>query len=52
MVRSYGMDKSLGQVALDSQRFDADPLAADLMRGAERIVKEHRACSVLLEARS
>ena len=40
MVRNYGMDKSLGQVALDSQRFDAGPLAADVMRGAERIVRE------------
>jgi ATP-dependent Zn protease len=38
--RTYGMDDSVGQVALDSQRFDDGPLAADVMRGAERIVKE------------
>ena len=40
MVRSYGMDDSVGQIALDSQRFDNSPLAADVMRGAARIVKE------------
>jgi ATP-dependent metalloprotease FtsH len=40
MVRSYGMDTSVGQVVLDPQRFDNGPLAADVMRGAARIVNE------------
>jgi ATP-dependent metalloprotease FtsH len=40
MVRNYGMDSGIGQVALDLQRFHSGPLAADIMRAAGDIVGE------------
>ncbi|MBW2638233.1 MAG: hypothetical protein JRC86_12090 [Deltaproteobacteria bacterium] len=54
MVRNYGMDDSVGQVVLDTKRFDTGPLAAQVMQAVGRIVKEQldRACSELETHRS
>ncbi len=40
MVRQYGMDDAVGQIVLESKRFDDGPIAAEVMQAVRKIVKE------------